>query len=61
MTDWPHTIPHDLAEALAELDRMRFHASDADRWGVIRDWLVKHGIEVPDHTLPTAPETRAQD
>ena len=56
MNNWPHTIPVDLAKALADLDEMRFQASDADRWGVIRDWLVKHDVKAPEHSFPSAPE-----
>ena len=55
MPDWPQQIPPDLARALAELDLRRDPPSDQDRWGEIRDWLVKHGAEAPEG-LPVAPE-----
>jgi hypothetical protein len=61
MNKWPHTLPHDLAVALANLDRMRFTPSDADRWGVIRDWLVKHDVAAPEHALPSSPEIQMKD
>lgn len=56
MSRWPTTIPHDLARALAELDRQLNTTTDADRWGAIVEWLEAHGVEPPDHPLPTAPE-----
>ena len=58
---WPYSFPHDLAKAFAELDGMRFTASDADRWSVIREWLEKHGVPAPDYALPTSPEITCQD
>jgi hypothetical protein len=61
MNIWPHSIPHDLATALAQLDRMRFVPSDADRWGVIREWLVKHDVSAPENPLPMSPEITRQD
>jgi hypothetical protein len=60
MNDWPHSLPHDLAKALAELDCRRCLPSDADRWGVIRDWLVKHSVQAPDNALPTSQEIKQQ-
>ncbi len=61
MNNWPHSLPDDLAKAFAELDGMRFTASDADRWSVIREWLKKHGVPAPDYALPTPPEITRQD
>lgn len=55
MNNWPQQIPPDLARALADLDLRRDPPGDQDRWGEIRDWLVKHGVEGPDG-LPVAPE-----
>lgn len=60
MGDWPHSIPYDLEKALEELDRLRFSATDQDRWGAIREWLVKHSVPAPDYTLPMQPERRGQ-
>jgi hypothetical protein len=57
---WPSTIPHDLAGQLAALDERRTATSDADRWGVIKDWLESHNVPAPDG-LPTAPEIKLQD
>jgi hypothetical protein len=54
---WPSTIPHDLAVALAELDGYRTAATDADRWGVMKEWLEKHRVAAPP-SLPKAPEIR---
>jgi hypothetical protein len=61
MNEWPHSLPHDLAEALADLDSMRFVPSDADRWGVFREWLVKHRVPPPNHALPTSQEIVSRD
>lgn len=55
MPNWPNRIPADLAHALAELDRRRDPPGDQDRWGEIRDWLIKHGVEAPEE-LPMDPE-----
>jgi len=44
-----------LALELSELDRRRSPPADQDRWGVIKEWLEKHGVEAPDR-LPVAPE-----
>ena len=57
---WPSTIPHDLARQLAALDERRTATSDADRWGVIKDWLESHNVQAP-HGLPTAPEIKLKD
>ncbi len=60
MRKWPTTIPHDLAQALAELDKRRSTPTDSDRWGVVFDWLERHGIQAPDHPLPMTPEVRGR-
>lgn len=60
MADWPHTIPHDLKAKLETLDGFRNPPGNQDRWGAIREWLVVHGVEAPEH-LPAAPERSARD
>ena len=45
-----------LAQGLSELDWQRALTSDADRWGVIQEWLEQHGVETPAR-LPVAPES----
>ena len=54
---WPSTIPHDLANKLAELDAYKSPACDADRWAVIKEWLEAHEVRAPDK-LPSAPEIK---
>lgn len=44
MSKWPHTIPADLKASLEDIEGHRYTVSTQDRWGSIRDWLVKHGI-----------------
>ena len=55
MPKWPNTIPEDLRRMLETLDQRRFPTTDQDRWGVIQEWLERHGVEVPEK-LPTRPE-----
>lgn len=57
---WPSTIPHDLACQLSALDGRRTPTSDADRWGVIKEWLESHNVPAPDG-LATAPEIKLRD
>tara|TARA_R110002020_G_scaffold74540_24_gene190676 strand:+ start:33 stop:218 length:186 start_codon:yes stop_codon:yes gene_type:complete len=52
---WPSNIPHDLARDLARLDEYRSAPKDADRWGVIKEWLERHGVEAPA-VIPEAPQ-----
>ena len=53
--DWPSRIPYDLHRAFATQDEFRTPASDQDRWGAIREWLEKHGVEPPEK-FPQWPE-----
>ncbi len=55
MTAWPNTIPDDLDRMLAQLEELRHHKSNQDRWGVIKEWLERHGVEAPD-SLPERAE-----
>lgn len=55
MNKWPQTTRHDLDKALDELVRWRATPANSDLWGVMRDWLVQHGVEAPDG-LPTRPK-----
>lgn len=50
---WPASIPYDLRRAWERLEGQRARTTDADRWTEVRDWLIAHGIEPPDHPLPT--------
>jgi hypothetical protein len=52
---WPSTIPHDLRVLLQALGQHRDLATDADRWGAIKEWLESHNVPAPNG-LPTAPE-----
>lgn len=53
---WPPTIPPDLARELAELQRWRTPPSVQDQWAIVKEWLDKHQVPVPD--LPVVPELR---
>jgi hypothetical protein len=48
---WPHTIPADLRRRLAGVLSTRNHGP-AEVWGGVRDWLEKHGVEVPEGFTP---------
>lgn len=47
MPHWPQTIPPDLRRKLDSVMGYR-SCGPQDVWGEIRDWLVMHGVEVPD-------------
>lgn len=51
---WPSNIPHDLRLKLEELDRSRWQPKPADIWGVVKEWLESHQVDVPED-LPTRP------
>lgn len=55
---WPQRIPYDLEKALGELDQRRDAPAEQDRWGVMREWLVAHGIQ-PPNDLPERPEPKS--
>ena len=57
---WPSTIPHDLRVLLQALGQHRDPATDADRWGAIKEWLESHAVPAPKG-LPTAPEIKRKD
>ncbi len=59
-TKWPSTIPHDLDKALDELALRRYSKSNADVWGVLQEWLQRHGVEAPE-SLPMQPERTQPD
>ncbi len=56
MNQWPRTIPFDLKKRLEALREYRSAPSVQSEWGEIFDWLEKHGVEPPEHPLPTEPE-----
>ncbi|EBA08678.1 hypothetical protein [Sagittula stellata] len=56
---WPQTIPADLRRDLDTLETMRDPQTSQDRWGFIRVWLIRHGIEAPEY-LPVEPERRPE-
>lgn len=53
-------IPEDLKRMLDDSDTFRDTPGQQDRWGVIRDWLVKHGVEAPER-LPARPSPPVGD
>lgn len=58
---WPHTIPADLRRMI-ENALGRRSVGSPEIWGEVRDWLIKHGVEAPDHPLPEEPkDDRFQD
>jgi hypothetical protein len=46
-----------LSVLLEALDQYRDPATDADRWGAIKEWLESHNVPAPD-ALPSAPEIK---
>ncbi|WP_162896874.1 hypothetical protein [Ruegeria sp. AD91A] len=58
MKKWPRTIPYDLKCRLEQLREYRSTLSIQTQWGEVLEWLEKHGVEPPDHALPTEPELR---
>lgn len=44
---WPYTVPSDLRRRLDEVLSLRNRGAP-EVWGEVRDWLVAHGIEMPD-------------
>ncbi len=52
MTNWPNTIPPDLARMLRHPLGMRSRPSPQDVWGAVQEWLRAHEVPVPE-TLPT--------
>jgi hypothetical protein len=59
-TSWPSTIPHDLDKALDDLALQRYSKSNADLWGVMQEWLQRHGVQAPKD-LPMRPEQTSSD
>jgi len=55
---WPTDIPPDLRRNLETVLGFRSFGP-AELWGEIRDWLVKHDVQVPDdlpeYERPTGP------
>lgn len=51
MPDWPNTIPEDLRKRMASTLTAR-SVGPAELWGDVREWLIKHGVEPPEHPLP---------
>ena len=51
---WPNSIPEDLRLRLLGTLAVR-SVGPAEVWGDLRDWLVKHGVQPPDHALPEYP------
>lgn len=47
MPDWPQTIPPDLCRKLENVVGYRSYGSQ-DLWDEVREWLVAHGVEVPE-------------
>ena len=45
---WLSTIPYDLARQLAALYERCVSTSDADRWGVIKEWQEGHDMLASD-------------
>ena len=56
---WPQTIPADLRRDLDMLETLRGPRTSQDRWGAIREWLIRHGVEAPED-LPVEPERRPE-
>ena len=50
---WPNTIPEDLRRILTGTLATR-SVGPAEVWGDLRDWLIQHGVQPPDHPLPEA-------
>jgi hypothetical protein len=48
---WPNTIPEDLRARLSGTMSAR-SIGPAEVWGDLRDWLIQHSIQPPDHPLP---------
>ena len=44
---WPQTIPPDLRRKLENVMGYRSYGAQ-DLWGEVREWLVAHGVEVPE-------------
>jgi len=57
---WPSTIPHDLDESLNKLALQRYSTGNADLWGVVLEWLQRHGVQAPEG-LPMQPERHRRD
>ncbi|WP_170782402.1 hypothetical protein [Ruegeria lacuscaerulensis] len=58
MRKWPQTIPYDLRCKLESLRQYRSPPSVQDDWSAVFEWLNKHGVEPPDHPLPTELELK---
>lgn len=57
---WPHSIPAGLRRRIDSVLGQRSHGA-ADIWGEVRDWLVEHGVEMPDGVeVELPPEGGAQ-
>lgn len=57
---WPHTVPTDLRRRLDEVLSFR-NRSAPEVWGVVRDWLEAHQVEMPDSVkVDPPPEGGAQ-
>ncbi len=56
---WPHSIPHDLRPRLEDVLGQRSHGP-AEIWGEVRDWLVKHRVELPEGIEVAPPIEGAQ-
>jgi hypothetical protein len=54
-TKWPNTIPHDLDKALDQIAQYKNGPRNSDLWGVVQDWLQRHGVQAPE-SLPMRPE-----
>ncbi len=50
---WPYTVPEDLRPRLEAVLSFRSHGA-AEIWGEVRDWLEKHGVDMP-LDIPIAP------
>lgn len=56
---WPYSIPADLRPRLEAVLGQRNHGA-AEIWGEVRDWLVAHGVEMPDGVEVARPVETAQ-
>ncbi len=60
MRKWPSTIPYDLRCKLESLWEYRSPPTVQDEWGVIVEWLERHGVGAPNHDLSVEPERTEQ-